>query len=60
MSERLEGRKELEYIRSSLKPRTIIFFDDPFGIYEYEGRESLEREIKTIIANIKNVDRMLM
>lgn len=43
-SERLEGRKELELIQSELKPRTITFFDDPFGIYEYEGRESLERD----------------
>jgi len=46
---RIEVRDALENISSVLKPKHIIYFEDPFGKIEYEKRESLERDINTII-----------
>jgi len=54
--ERREVRKRLEEIESELKPHRVIYFEDPFGKVRYESRESLEREIGTIIECIRNVD----
>jgi hypothetical protein len=48
-------RQRLEEIRIELKPNRIIYFEDPFGKTRYEKRESLEKEIGTIIKSIKNV-----
>ncbi len=53
---RLEVRDVLEDIESVLKPRRIIYFEDPFGKIKYEKRESLERDIDTIIETVKKVD----
>ena len=49
-------RKALEEIENELKPKHIIYFEDPFGKTGYEGTDSLERRIGTIIECIKNVD----
>lgn len=45
-------RESLEEIRRELKPKTIVYFEDPFGKTIYEKRESLEREIRTIIDTV--------
>jgi Mg/Co/Ni transporter MgtE len=55
-AERIEVRKKLENIRAELKPRHIIYFEDPFGKTKYERREGLEREIGTIIDSVKQVE----
>lgn len=54
--ERLEVRKRLESIDLELKPRHIIYFEDPFGKIKYERRENLEREIGTLIDTVNQVD----
>jgi len=51
-------REKLENIKAELKPGHIIYFEDPFGKTQYEKRESLEREIGTIldmVIHIKDV-----
>jgi len=53
--ERREVRKRLEDIETELKPKHIIYFEDPFGKIKYEKREPLEREIGTIIVKIKDI-----
>ena len=55
-AERIEVRKRLENIRAELKPKHIIYFEDPFGRTKYERREGLEREIGTIIDTVKQVE----
>ncbi|MCK4733480.1 MAG: hypothetical protein KAT65_13590, partial [Methanophagales archaeon] len=55
-AERIEVRKRLENISAELKPRHIIYFEDPFGRTKYERREGLEREIETIIDTVKQVE----
>ena len=55
-AERIEVRKRLENIRAELKPKHIIYFEDPFGKTKYERREGLEREIGTIIDTVKQVE----
>jgi len=55
-TERVGVRKKLENIRAELKPRHIIYFEDPFGKTKYERREGLEREIGTIIDTVKQVE----
>jgi len=54
--ERYEVRRKLENIESLVKPRQIIYFEDPFGKVEYEQRENLGREIGTIIDIIEKID----
>lgn len=54
--ERREVRERLEDIKRELKPKHITYFEDPFGKTKYEKRESLEREIGTIIVSVKNVE----
>ena len=56
LTERIEVRKKLENIRAELKPRHIIYFEDPFGKTRYEKRVGLEREIGTIIDSAKRVE----
>ena len=55
-AERTEVRRKLENIRAELKPRRIIYFEDPFGKTRYERRESLEREIGTIIDSVEQAE----
>jgi len=47
--------KKLEKIRRNLISRHILYFEDPFGKTKYRTRESLEREIGTIIDAITQV-----
>ena len=54
--ERIWVREKLVDIRSELKPRHIVYFEDPFGKTKYERREDLEREIGTIINSIQQVE----
>lgn len=54
--ERRNVRRRLEEIESELTPKQLIYFEDPFGKTKYESRESLEREIGTIIDTIRNVE----
>ena len=54
--ERIWVREKLVDIRSELKPRHIVYFEDPFGKTKYESREDLEREIGTIINSIQQVE----
>jgi hypothetical protein len=56
VTERVEVRRRLENISAELKPRHIVYFEDPFGRTRYEGREGLEREIGTIIDTVKQVE----
>jgi|WetSurMetagenome_2_1015567.scaffolds.fasta_scaffold07177_2 hypothetical protein len=53
--ERQYARKRLEDIEQDLVPKNIIYYEDPFGKTKYEKRESLERDIDTIINLIKKV-----
>ena len=55
-AERSEVRRKLEDIGAVLKPRRIIYFEDPFGTTRYERREGLEREIGTIVDNVRQVE----
>ena len=54
--ERIWVREKLVDIGSELKPRHIVYFEDPFGKTKYESREDLEREIGTIINSIQQVE----
>lgn len=54
--ERNACRSMLENISTILSPKTIIYFEDPFGKIAYEKRESLEREIGTIIQEIQRIN----
>jgi len=54
--ERIWVREKLVDIKSELKPRHIVYFEDPFGKTKYESREDLEREIGTIINSIQQVE----
>jgi hypothetical protein len=56
LTERIKVRERLENISVELKPRHIIYFEDPFGRTKYERREGLEREIGTIIDTVKQVE----
>lgn len=49
-------REKLRNIQKELRPRSIIYFEDPFGKTRYEKNESLEREISTILQIIKDHD----
>ena len=55
-AERNEVRRRLEDIGAVLKPGRIIYFEDPFGKTRYERREGLEREIGTIVDNVRQVE----
>ena len=54
--EREEVRKWLQDIRAKVSPHRIVYFEDPFGRTRYEKRESLEKEIGTIIESVRNVE----
>lgn len=53
--ERRRAREKLENIEVELKPKHIIYFEDPFGKTHYEKRESLERGIRAIIDRVRKV-----
>jgi hypothetical protein len=53
--ERNRVRETLENVRAQLKPRRIIYFEDPFGKVMYEKRETLEREIGIVIDSVQQV-----
>jgi hypothetical protein len=54
--QRQEVGKRLEDIATELRPRCAIYFEDPFGKTTYECRESLEREIGTVIDEIHSIN----
>lgn len=56
LPERGKVRETLENIETVLKPKHIIYFEDPFGKTEYEKREGLGRGIETILERIKQVE----
>jgi Mg/Co/Ni transporter MgtE len=56
LTERIKVRERLENISAELKPRHILYFEDPFGRTKYERREGLEREIGTIIDSVKQFE----
>jgi len=56
--ERIEVRRRLENITSILKPGKVIYFEDPFGKLEYERRETLEREIGTIVQSVRQQENV--
>jgi hypothetical protein len=56
LTERVQGRIRLENISAELKPRRIIYFEDPFGKTKYEERKGLEREIGIIIDYVAQVE----
>ena len=49
-------RNKLANIDTELKPRHIIYFEDPFGRTTYERRDDLKERINHIINSIKNND----
>ena len=49
-SQRTALRDALENIEASMGKRQIVYFEDPFGQYNYESRPSLERELGSILA----------
>ncbi|MDH4157408.1 MAG: hypothetical protein OEW00_09050, partial [candidate division Zixibacteria bacterium] len=53
-TERRVGRMKLEDIDSILTEHTIVYFEDPFGKLKYEKRESLERQIASVVDRIHN------
>jgi len=55
-SERQVVRIRLLEIERELKPKHIVYFEDPFGKTQYERRENLEREIGAIIDCIHNTE----
>ncbi|MGD2248787.1 MAG: hypothetical protein PVF58_10320 [Candidatus Methanofastidiosia archaeon] len=54
-SDRIRAREILEEIDRELRPKHIIYFEDPFGKTKYEKRESLERGTGAIIDAVKRV-----
>ncbi len=52
--ERIEVRRKLVDLGAELQTKTIVYFEDPFGQYEYERRESLENQLDTIIHIVKH------
>ncbi len=56
--QRVGVRERLREIERELKPGSIVYFEDPFGLLTYEGREILEREIGTIVDSILSVDNV--
>lgn len=53
LEEREKVRTLLEEVENIIKPKHVVYFEDPFGKTEYEKRETLEREIGHIV-NIVN------
>ena len=53
---REEVRESLERLEFTIKPRHVIYFEDPFGKFEYEKRENLERDILSLIELIKSTE----
>lgn len=51
--QREQARERLEDVESQLKLPCIVYFEDPFGVSEYESQHNLEREIGTIIECIR-------
>ena len=51
--ERDEVEGKLKEIGAELKPRHIIYFEDPFGKTKYESRDDLRRQIGIILNKIK-------
>ncbi|MCD4800282.1 MAG: hypothetical protein K8R01_01660 [Methanococcoides sp.] len=47
-------RDKLANIDAELKPRHIIYFEDPFGRTTYERRDDLKEKINNIINSIEN------
>lgn len=53
--ERVDLRKQMENIDAVLKPKNIVYFEDPFGKTNYENPYNLERKMGTIIETIRNI-----
>ena len=56
LAERIDVRRRLENITAELRPHHIIYFEDPFGTIGYERRETLEREIETIVDDVNRIE----
>jgi len=52
--EREEVGKRLANIDAELKPKHIIYFEDPFGKTKYERRDDLKERINHIINSVRN------
>lgn len=52
--ERVDAREKLANIDAELKPKHIIYFEDPFGKTMYERRDDLKERINYIINSVKN------
>lgn len=51
---REKGREKLANIDALLKPKHVIYFEDPFGIRKYERRDDLKERINFIVNSVKN------
>lgn len=47
---------ELANVISSIQPKSIIYFEDPFGFYRYKKDKDLEREIEIILKMIQDLE----
>ncbi len=54
--ERIEQRKDLVDLEEALKPKSVYYFEDPFGRYEYEKNDLLESRLMQVISNVRNID----
>ena len=52
---RKDCRQVFENISNILKPKTIIYFEDPFGKYSYERNLHIEQNLQIIIEKIREV-----
>lgn len=52
---RVKSRAMLRDIQSILKKKHIFYFEDPFGITNFEG-ENLDRDFERILNHINNID----
>ncbi len=48
-------RQDFENISNILKPKKIIYFEDPFGKYSYERNLYIEQNLQNIIEKIREV-----
>lgn len=54
--ERIEGRRRLGNFELNKGSKSIIYFEDPFGITKYEKNKELERNLALYLAQIKQTD----
>lgn len=55
-NQRVCVRNKLYNIEKELNSHYIYYFEDPFGTFEYEAEESLEKELTTILEVAKNAE----